>query len=260
MKKPGFFTGIGCFLRGFRLISTAGLRRFVVIPLGINIALFSLAIWFGLSWIDNQIDRLGIFITESTAAFMPGLANLTEWLKWILIPLAILVILAMIFYTFTILANLIAAPFNGLLAKKVEDHLTGSRSDEGSGMTDTIRDIGGSFLSEFKKLFYFLVRAIPLLVLFTIPGINIAAGLLWFIFSAWMLAIEYGDYPMGNHSIHFTGQKQVLQGSKFFALGFGTATLIATMIPILNFIAMPVAVAGATTMWTDYWKGNMDNH
>lgn len=256
--KPGFFAGIGCFLRGFRLINTAGLRRFVVIPLGINIVLFVLAIWFGISWVDAQIERLDIFITENTAAVMPWLANLAEWLKWILIPLATLVMLAILFYSFGLLANLIAAPFNGLLAQRVEDHLAGNHPDRDDSMPGIIGDIGAAFLSEFRKLFYFSVRAIPLLVLFIIPGVNIAAGLLWFLFSAWMSAIEYSDYPMGNHRVRFPDQKQTLKGNKPFALGFGTAAMTATMIPILNFTAMPVAVAGATAMWTGYWKDNMD--
>ncbi len=257
MKKPGFWAGIQYFLHGFSLINTAGLRRFVVIPLGINIILFSLAIWFGISWVDTQIDQLEIFIIENTAGSMQWLASLAEWLKWIFIPLATLVMLAIMFYTFSLLANLIAAPFNGLLAKKIEDHLTGMQSSGNGSMPDAIKDISGSFLSELRKLLYFLTRAIPLLILFIIPGVNIVAGFLWFIFSAWMLTIEYSDYSMGNHSVRFTDQRQVLKGNKFFALGFGTATMIATMIPILNFIAMPVAVAGSTAMWINYWKDSI---
>jgi CysZ protein len=32
-------------------------------------------------------------------------------------------------------------------------------------------------------------------------------------------------------------------------MGFGGATLVGTMIPIVNFIVMPAAVAGATALW-----------
>jgi CysZ protein len=31
--------------------------------------------------------------------------------------------------------------------------------------------------------------------------------------------------------------------------GFGGSSLLMTMIPFLNFLAMPVSVAGATAMW-----------
>ena len=63
-----------------------------------------------------------------------------------------------------------------------------------------------------------------------------------------MLSIEYSDYPMGNHAMRFPDQRLTLKSNRMFALGFGCGTTAATMIPIINFFAMPVAVAGATAM------------
>ncbi len=257
MKKPGFIAGINYFLRGFKLIRAAGVRRFVIIPLTINIILFSGAIFFGISWVNDMVSDLEITLTADSEEGMQWLATLFDWFRWIIIPLATLVMLAVMFYTFTLIANLIAAPFNSLLAEKIEDHLAGTKVSNTGNMMDMLKDIGGSFLSEFRKLLYFALRAIPLLILFFIPGVNLIAGFLWFLFSAWMLAIEYSDFPMGNHSMRFPDQRQTLKGNKFFALGFGTATMTATMIPILNFVAMPVAVAGSTAMWVDHWKSNI---
>lgn len=256
MKKPGFFTGINYFLRGFKLIRAAGVRRFVIIPLTINITLFSAAIFFGINWVDDVIGDLENTMTTDSEEGIQWIGIAFDWLRWIIIPLATLVMLAVMFYTFTLIANLIAAPFNSLLAEKIEDHLTGVKASNGGNMMDMVKDVGGSFLSELRKLLYFMVRAIPLLILFVIPVVNLFAGLFWFLFSAWMLAIEYSDFPMGNHAMRFPDQRQTLKGNKFFALGFGTATMAATMIPIINFVAMPVAVAGSTAMWVDHWKGH----
>ena len=126
---------------------------------------------------------------------------------------------------------------------------------------DMLKDVGGSFVSEGRKLLYFLVRTIPFILLFFLgfifPPIGFIATLLWFFFSAWMLAIEYSDYPMGNHAMRFPDQRQTLKANRMFALGFGTATVAATMIPVVNFFAMPVAVAGSTAMWVDHWKDNI---
>jgi CysZ protein len=33
------------------------------------------------------------------------------------------------------------------------------------------------------------------------------------------------------------------------AFGFGGAALVLTLIPVVNFIAVPTAVAGATALW-----------
>ena len=103
---------------------------------------------------------------------------------------------------------------------------------------------------------YFIAWSVPFLVLFIIPGVNLAAPILWFIFSAWMLALEYCDYPMGNHGIPFRDQRRLLRKHGLLNLGFGTATLVATSIPIVNLFAMPAAVAGATALWLE----NMREH
>ena len=106
-------------------------------------------------------------------------------------------------------------------------------------------------LDELGKLLYALLWAIPFLFLCLIPGINLAAPLLWFLYSAWMLNLEYADYPMGNHGLKAREIRSRLRRRRILGLGFGSATAGLTMVPVLNFIAMPGAVAGATAMWVD---------
>ena len=88
-------------------------------------------------------------------------------------------------------------------------------------------------------------------MLFFIPGINLAAPFLWFMFSAWMLSLEYLDYPMGNHGLLFSDQRPIINQRRFMSLGFGGAVNVAVMIPVANFIIMPAAVAGATALWVE---------
>jgi len=38
-------------------------------------------------------------------------------------------------------------------------------------------------------------------LLFIIPVINIAAPILWLLFSAWYMTLEYTDYPMANSGL-----------------------------------------------------------
>jgi CysZ protein len=148
-----------------------------------------------------------------------------------------------------LLTNLLAAPFNGLLAEAVEKYLTGQSLDEVGGWQAVLKDIVPSLFSELRKLLYFILRAIPLGILFLIPGINLAAPFLWALFSAWMLAVEYIDYPMGNHMLHFAEQRKRLRRRRLLSWGFGGGSLLMTLIPVVNFFAMPASVAGATAMW-----------
>jgi CysZ protein len=233
-------SGAGYLLRGLSLISKPGLRPFVLIPLLINIVIFSLLIWLGIDQFEGLMDR-----------FLPSDKSWLSWLRWLLWPLFAIALMLIVFYTFTVIANLIAAPFNGLLAEKVELYLGGQLTEQPGGMKQMAKDILPSLFSELRKMGYFLLRAIPLLLLFLIPGINIAAPFLWLLFSAWFLALEYGDFPMANHGLLFKDQHQRLKQARVTALTFGGGLTLLMMVPLLNFVAMPAAVAGATVFWKE---------
>ena len=185
---------------------------------------------------------------------VPALPNWLAWLSWLLWLLFALLAGVVVFFTFTVIANIIGSPFNGLLAEAVERLLTGQEPPASGSLAEAVRDAPRAILDELRKLGYFLLWAIPLLILFWIPGLNLAAPFLWALFSAWMLALEYGDYPMGNHAMSFGEQRRLLRGKPLLALGFGGTTLLATMVPLLNLVVMPAAVAGATKLWVEQLK------
>lgn len=233
-------SGAGYLLQGLKLITKPGLRRFVIIPLLVNILVFSLLVWLGIDQFEVLMDR-----------FLPSDESWLAWLRWLLWPLFAIALLLVIFYTFTVVANLIASPFNGLLAEKVELYLGGELTNQPGGLKQVMKDLIPSLLSELRKLLYFSIRAIPLLILFLIPVINLAAPFLWIAFSAWFMALEYGDYPMANHGLLFKEQHQRLKQARFTSLAFGGSLTLLMMIPLLNFVAMPAAVAGATVFWKE---------
>jgi len=117
-----------------------------------------------------------------------------------------------------------------------------------------LKDAPSMIWNEIKKLAYVLRWVIPLFLLSLIPVVNFIAAPLWLYFSSWMLAIDYHDYPMGNHQLKFSQQRILLKQKRTLALGFGGATLVATMIPLINFLVIPAAVAGATALYIDHLK------
>lgn len=239
----GIIKGASHALNGMKLLKLKGIKRYVVIPLAINIFLFAGVIFYGTGLIDGLFDQ-----------YLP---SWLAWLEFILWPLLVISTLLIIFFTFTILANIIGAPFNGVLSEKIEEHLTNQKnSNTDQNYLDLLLSASIGVGNELRKLIYIGLRAIPLLILFLIPGLNIIAPFLWIIFGAWMLAIEYLDYPMGNHDLHFKQQLILLRKNRFLCLGFGFVLLFMTIIPILNFFSMPVGVAGATSLWT--WDFNKE--
>lgn len=230
------FTGAGYLVEGFSLLRKPGLRRFVAMPLLINILLFGGLIGWAYGWVDG-----------ASRVMIAGLPDWLHWLRYIVVPVFVLTSLVVIFYGFSILANLIAAPFNGLLAEAVERYLTG-KSLPGD-WRQLLRDILPSIMSELRKLFYFALRALPLLLLLLVPLVNVVVSVLWVLFSAWMMTVQYMDYPMANHQLFFKEQRARLRKRPLLAWSFGGLVMLCTLLPVLNFIVMPAAVAGATAIW-----------
>ncbi len=232
-------SGAGYLLRGLSLLPKKGIFPYVIIPMIINALLFALALILAIAQIGDLIDWA-----------LAQLPDWLQWLDWLMWPLLMLTALISCFFLVAMLANIIASPFNEMLAEAVERHLTGQSPENqesggiGKALISAPKAIGG----ELIKLGYFAKFALPLGILFLIPGLNLMAPILWFIFSAWMLALEYCDYHLGNHSITFAQQRELLRQERMLTLGFGAATTFATITPLLNFIAMPAAVAGATAM------------
>jgi len=245
-----FLRGANFFLKGFGLILKPNIRRFTLIPLAINIVLFTLLILLGYSYTSDLIvsltNKLDLW-TEQLPGWLSWLGSIVSSFRWVIWPLFVVSALFFLFFFFSMIANLVAAPFNGYLAEAVEHHLTGDAPTNSNH--NLIKDSLVAIAHELHKIGYFILRAIPLLIIFLIPVLNIAAPILWLIFSSWMLAVEYLDYPMSNHRIPFKNQRQYHKRQRGLSFGFGAIVAFANAIPLLNFIVMPCAVAGATALY-----------
>ena len=242
--------GARYLLAGYRLILRPGLRRFFVLPVIVNILLFSAFI----SLAVGQFDALLSWVLPGGDEWWVSVVRALLWVVFVVASLVVLV------FTFTLAANLIAAPFNGFLAEKVAVHLAGTKVRGGN--SSAVAEIIPSFLNELRKLSYFIAWAAPILVLAVIPGLNVLFPFIWILFAARSLAQEYLSYPLENDGMKFKEARQRLSEKPMLVLGFGLAVMAATMIPVVNFLVMPAAVAGATALWAGEWKGEkrMNGH
>jgi len=235
------FQGIRYFLRGFSLIGKPGIRRFVIIPFLLNVLVFSLLIYY-------SYDQFGYFLDW----LIPSEDSWLNWLRWILIPIFFSVVAVAMFFLFTIVASVLSAPFCAPLASAVEFHLTGKADTSEFVWKDFLASILPSIFSELQKMLYYIVISLPFIILFAIaffiPVLNIVASIAWLLVTAWILAVQYSDYAFDNHNIAFPELRQRLGKRRFLAFGFGGSTMLMMSIPVLNFILIPVAIAGATAM------------
>ena len=236
--------GAGYLLIGFRLMNQKGIRHLSYFPMVINTVLFSVAIWIGYSQFD-------VWLANLIPTWLP------DWIitaiMWLIIPIFTTLIIIIVFFTFSIFANFLASPFNGPLAEAVEKKLTGLPPTSLSWQ-QLINETPSALWNELKKIKYFLNLLIPLFILSLVPVLNILAPILWIFLSGWILTIEYHNYPMTNHQLGITEQHKALKDELGLTLGFGLATLVVTMVPILNFIVMPAAICGATALYLEKLK------
>ena len=225
---------VGYLLKGLQLLGSPELRKFILIPILINIVLYSIAFALGYYYVDELIRQ-----------FIPGWL---QWLDWILWPLFFISFFIAGFFTFTVLANLLAAPFYGKLSAKTLAIITGQ------AVASNEQPMVKVMTAELKRALYFVTRALPLLLLSVIPGLNVVAPFLWALFGAWGMALEYMAYPLENAGLLFSEQKQLLKKVRLGALSFGGLAAMGLTIPVFNFIVAPAAVIGATIYFNEVKK------
>ena len=236
-----FLSGIGYLLRGFDLIRRPGWRRYAAAPVAVSllvfIALAGLLGWGFETWME---------------ALLPAGWG---WLEWLLWPLFALVVGLIWVFTFVQLTFLVGAPFNDLLSEKVQHHAGAPGAPEG-GWLGLLKEGPRAVASAAQALAYSLMWAVPLLLLTLVPVVNLAAPVLWALLNAWLLAIEYADYPLGARGYSFKQKRAAVRAHRPLALGFGLATLVTMAVPVLNLIAMPAAVAGSTLLYSERHLAN----
>lgn len=230
--KGNPWQGANFFLQGLKRLKEPGLRRYVLVPLLINAVLMGSATWWGIGLVNGWL--------ESLANWLP---SWLAWLYWLLMPVAVLTLVVVLAYSFSTILMVLMAPFSGLLSEQV---------DKGYGNSippETIPTmIKRTLWREMVKLGYLLPRYLGLLILSFIPVVNVVAPALWLIFAAWVVALQYLDYPFDNRQLSFKQAKVSIGEDWLTALGFGGAVLLLLTIPVLNWLVIPAAVIGATMM------------
>jgi CysZ protein len=224
-----------CLLQGLKLVGDPTLRKYLLVPIFINLVLYSIVLGLGYFYMTDLIEQ-----------FIPSWLSWLEWLIW---PLFFLSFSAIGFFTFTLIANLIASPFYSELAAKTMDLISGqSNNVQGQKVSQVI-------LAETNRMGYMVSRMLPLLILFIIPGVNLVAPFLWMLFGAWAMGLEFMAYPLENKGMLFKQQKEIAKNGRIGLLSFGGLVFIGLSIPVLNLIVAPAAVIGATL----YTYGTLDS-
>jgi len=220
------------FFTGLAWLGKAPLRPFLLIPILINIVLYSIAFVLGY-----------LYLTPLVAQLIPAWLH---WLSWLLTPLFFLCFAVLGFFTFTLFANLIAAPFYGKLAEKTHALILETQPTDDHTPVIAQPHWSKVMLGELQRLAYLIKWMVLLTVLSFIPVINLFAPLLWAAFGAWGCALEFFAYPLENKGLLFQEQRSLIKTVQFGAVSFGGMVMFSLSLPVFNLVVAPAAVIAAT--------------
>ena len=225
------------FLFGLKVLLSSGYRKFILIPLAANAILFCVIAFALFTLLPGSLQWLITWIPD----WLP-------FMEWIIYSVAGVLFLLVYGMSFSVITNIFAAPFNGLLAEKIQRDAGLDIPDE--SITSVILR---TLAREMRKLLYFigygLLVSLGLFILTSIPLLNLLVPVLAFIWLCWCLAIQYLDYAADNNQQSFTQLRKDAKKPWVSTFGFGALVSFLLMVPIVNIFVMPAAVAGATLLW-----------
>ena len=238
-----FLQGFGYPFRSFSVLKKhPRLLQYILIPFTINASLFTLVVYWGLSFFDQWATKL-----------LPGPDSwwhFLYYLVWVVVALAVALI---VFFTFVVVGSIISAPFNDLLSERTEQILSGRAIDEPFVWRRFVTDIVRTVLSSLGRIWLYVLGMIPILILmFAVPGVGPVAGsTLSFLFTCYFLVVEYTSFFFDRKGYSFKQQRQYIRGRRLTMMGFGVGVFVLLAIPFLQLLVIPLSVIGGTALCVD---------
>lgn len=236
-------TSFSAIFEGFKLLTHKSIRWYALAPVLINMVIFAIAIALGVQLNDYLQGQYASFIAwlDLHASW---LASLLAWFSWLVTVVVFLSISVLFLYFFSSLTQLIAAPFSALLSEQVERHLNLPEASKENPLT-FFKACKNAIPRELYKFYKSLKWLLLMLVLMFVPGLNILVPVI----GAWLLAIDYLDYPADNRGMSFKQSLQKIHQQRLRHLIFGASVSLALLIPGVNLFAVPAGVCAGTMLW-----------
>ncbi len=235
-----FSTGFFSLLHAFRFLgANPSLLKYVAIPFVINVVVFSATLYWGVDLFNGMV---GDYLGPQDAWYWQILAVVVKVIAGLLTAV-------IVFFTFTVVGNLIASPFNDVLSERTEEILTGQPNNEPFSLKMVMADVWRVLRDELRKMSIFVALMICLLLFNMIPAVGPPVYAFFSVaLTLFFLVVEYTGYVFGRKHLGFADQKNFIKGNFMASVGFGLAVMCMLMIPFVQFVTIPIAVIAATRL------------
>lgn len=239
-----FLRGASYPWRGLRfLLPRTEFWPWAVGPFLITLWMIAAALWGAFQYGD---DLLALFWTRPVIQ-QSGSFQIAVW-EFVASGLRVVLFLGLAVVAW-IAGNMIASPFYDVLAEKTEGAVL-DRPEQSFDWRIALGDAWMSIRHSALGLMLYLVVMGPLLLLNLIPG---AGSVLYTVLSTlatvFFVTREVMDIPLSRRRTPFFAKLRWMGHHKALLGGMGLVCMLLLMIPLLNFVCMPVAVMGGTLMY-----------
>jgi len=244
--KPvaSFARGFSYPLRAAKFLSKRpGLLKYMAIPFSINVLIFSLSVYFGLDLFQGMLETYA-----PSSEHWYGV--ILYYLAW---TVALLLTTVVVFFSFTVIGNLIASPFNELLSERAEALQIGALLNERFSIGRFWKEAKHALFVEVKKLSVFIACMLLLFAINFVPGIgSMIYAVLAPVFTLFFLVVEYMAFVLMRKQLSFAQQRHYITKRPVLMTGFACSIFCLLAIPFVQFFCIPLAVVGATLLWCDF--------
>ncbi len=229
-----FLAGLGFFMRGVRTVAT-GPRLWP---------------WAAIPVVINTVLMIGIVVGALYAWRMWGGTWPDSWwleiLYWLGIPVLLAVAIIVIFFLFTIVGSVLAAPFNDVLSEKVEERVLGGRADEPGGFAWFLREMLRAVRAAVALV---SIQVATLLILAVFMLIPVVGGIPFLLGSIVFAAMDFLDVIMDRKRLRTREKFAFIWNNLSLCMGFGVAAYVSLLVPGVNLLILPAGAAGATLLF-----------
>jgi CysZ protein len=237
--------------RGFALLRRErSLWPWAALPFLINLLAFGLAIWAFVANLDAIAGPLERMLDPGEPSAWWGwawagplllLAVLVRWLLLAALGVAI-------YFLFTVVGALVAAPFLDVLSERVERIAAGEPAQAGGGLGDLLSGALRSMIEEGKRTFFFLAVQLAIVLFGLFPGVQPIAAVASLAFTALFLPLDYTAYALDRRRVPFKLRRRWIAENFGEMFGFGSFGLALFFVPGLSFLCLPWLVTAGTLL------------
>ncbi len=238
-----FLLGLTYPFRGIRLVLThPSTWPYLAVPTLITTGALLTALyvaWQGVPWLLAKV-----WVPEGDVWVVEVL-----WLSLVLVlrALAFLVVGIALYFS----AGLVAVPFNDRLSERIET-LVAAPGPPPSGRISSFAALATSVSHSALSLMLYLLAMAGLLLLELVPGpgsaLHIGLGLLA---TSLFLGREMMDGCMSRRRMSYGAKLRLVRDNLGAVVGFGLVAAALLWLPLLNFVLLPMMVAGGTLLFCD---------